>query len=253
MGVLMRAPSVEQAGPGPRQPTTSAVVSRRIARCAKPAANSSRGSNARRHCVSYWWAMSRCCAVAAPFGLPRASRQLRQQPCRLQRHAHAFADDRMRLAGGVADAERAAVRIDVNARVERPGGEPGTVRVAGRSAMRTPRHWRLQIRLDHVARAHSRRGEPTGFQAIATDTACDGGQAVVGNHHAAIAAVEREYRQQAVGQVGLAEVRLERQQVGRAAASAARPGAPTAVPPTSRARRSRRARAGFATRPAASR
>ena len=120
--------------------------------------------------------------------------QLGQQPCRLQRHADPFADDRVRLAGGVADAKDRVVAAHANAGAKRPAGEPGAL--AGRAVERNchASAFAPQHRFEHVAGARAGQRLAQGVQPIFANAAGQGRNAVVGHHHAPVAAVERGAR-----------------------------------------------------------
>ena len=69
--------------------------------------------------------------IPGPSGVEQASAK---QPGRLQRHAHALADDRVRLARRIADAERPVPCVHTDSGLQRAGREPGPI--AGRRLQR---------------------------------------------------------------------------------------------------------------------
>src|SRR3954468_11493828 len=65
--------------------------------------------------ADFRWALPRCF---------RSDQKPTEQRRRLHRHADAFGDDRMRLAGAIADAEYAVGIAVANAGPDRTGGQP---------------------------------------------------------------------------------------------------------------------------------
>ena len=104
-----------------------------------------------------------------------------QQPGRLQRHAHAFADDRVSLACGIADAEHCIIRSQADARVQWTGGQPGAL--AGGALQRCADPVTLRVSRASITSPARRPGDSraAGFETVAADAASHGGHAVVGH------------------------------------------------------------------------
>ncbi|KFB67203.1 MAG: hypothetical protein CAPSK01_003320 [Candidatus Accumulibacter vicinus] len=131
----------------------------------------------------------------------------------MQRHAHALADDRMCLAGRIADAEQPVVSTQADPRIKRPGRQPGTCTRGGLQRPANAPAVAPEQRFDGVAGTQRGRRLSTGFETVASDTAGDGGQAAIRDDHAAIASGERQHGQETLVQRRIAEVGLEGEQV----------------------------------------
>jgi hypothetical protein len=83
------------------------------------------------------------CARRASHGRSASARGEHER--RLDRHADALADDRMRLAGGVADAKEPVALPEPHAGTDRPGREPRAVAHGACEAAATPAHSRRRI------------------------------------------------------------------------------------------------------------
>ena len=149
------------------------------------------------------------------------SKQLAQQPRRLNGHADAFGDDRVRFARRVADRRR--FRRARTAGFPAGSARPTATRLrASRrsSASRTPAHDVLDVREHGLGRTrrlagHSPRA-PASLERVAANAAGEADAAIVGLHHASIAVRKDEQRHQSRRQSGVAKMRLEREQVRRA-------------------------------------
>src|SRR6187455_332950 len=132
---------------------------------------------------------------------------------RLDRHADALADDRMRLARGIADAKDAVALPQPHARTDRSGREPragalGPLQGFGDAGALAP-----QDGLEHVAGPLARARFAIAAEPVLADATGERGDAVVGDDHAAVAAGERQHRQQVGCDRRLPEVGLESEQV----------------------------------------
>ncbi len=152
-------------------------------------------------------------AVGQPRWAPCLEQRRTQQPGRLQRHADALADDRMGLAGGIADAKRRVVAAQADARGERARREPGADPPGAAQSQANAAALLLQQGLDDVAGAPAGGCVARGLQPVAADAARQRGHPAIAIDDAAVASVERQDRQQTFSQRGIVIGGLECQQV----------------------------------------
>src|SRR5664280_1144973 len=122
--------------------------------------------------------------------VPLGTEQRRQHERRLQRHADALADDRMRLASGVADAKDSVAGAEPHARPDRAGGEPRPVATCALEGAGDALAFAPPDRFDDIARLLARLRLAATPEPIVANAAGERGDAVVGNDHAAVAAGE---------------------------------------------------------------
>ena len=122
----------------------------------------------------------------------------------------------MSLAGRVADREAALLAPErTEARTNRPDRQPGSHSPGAAQPGSNARARAGEQRLDGLTRCDARSRSARLAEPIPADAARERESAVVGDHHAAVAAVEGEHRQQSRRELRAREVRFEREQVRR--------------------------------------
>ena len=137
-----------------------------------------------------------------------------EQRRRLHRHADALGDDRMRLAGAIADAEYAVGIAVANSGPDRAGGEPCLVERGPLQRVAHARARRLNVVQRGLRRPPVARRAPALLERVAPDATRQADAPAIGVNHAAIAAGKRQQRHQIGRQIAIRKVRLEAQQIG---------------------------------------
>ena len=156
---------------------------------------------------------ARCAHRHGLHGAFDAEQFARQQPRRLQRHAHAFANDRMGFTGRIAYAKHAVRFTQAYARCNRACRHPSAVACRTTQRFAHTRAGIAQQSLNCVACTQRRPACAKRVEHITSQTTGHRGHALTRDHHAAVAAFECQHRQQTRGQRGPSKVGLEGKQV----------------------------------------
>src|SRR5439155_1156904 len=168
-----------------------------------------------------------------------------QQPRRLDRHADAFGNDRMRLAGGVPDGKNSFGNSRADSGANRTRGQPPLDHARAAERVTDAATGLFDVCQHRFSRRRAWRPKPAALELVPPDATGEVHLLLIGVNHPAIATWKNKQRHEIGGQTGIVEARFKSEQVRAARRASGRLGRQLSRLRKSSSRPSRRNRGRF--------